>query len=172
MGQPRKKQDLQDICQCLADALGNELVDAGIEKESSGRYLRIYIDKPGGVSLNDCEAYHRAVQPKVEHIDYDFLEVSSPGIDRPIKTPRDFEKHAGQPVIVKLFQAIEKRKAFEGILVGLEDGEVVLTDDAGQTWRFEQRRVALVRPQVSVEGIDDVVFEDVPLPGEGGGRVQ
>lgn len=59
--------------QRLADELGFELVDVSLDKETTGAYLRIYIDKPEGISLNDCEIYHRAIQPKVEDCDYDFL---------------------------------------------------------------------------------------------------
>jgi len=146
-----KKGDLQAICQALADAMGYELVEAGIEKENTGRYLRAYIDKPGGVSLDDCEAYHRAAQPKLEHIDYDFLEISSPGIDRPLKTQRDFDKHAGQAVSVKLFKAVDKRKEFEGLLTGLEDGEIVIRTPEGAEMRFAQRDAAIVRPIISLE---------------------
>lgn len=66
-------------CQALAERMELELVDVSLDKEGAGRYLRIYIDKPEGVSLDDCEAYHRAIQPQLESYDYDFLEVSSPG---------------------------------------------------------------------------------------------
>ena len=79
-------------CQALADKLNLELVDVCLDKEGAGKYLRIYIDKPEGISLDDCEVYHRAIQPQLEEYDYDFLEVSSPGVDRPLKRERDFEK--------------------------------------------------------------------------------
>ena len=69
-------------CQRLADEQGLELVDVSLDKEPTGKYLRIYIDKPEGISLDDCERYHRAIQPQLESYDYDFLEVSSPGVDR------------------------------------------------------------------------------------------
>ena len=72
-------------CQRLADSLGFELVDVSLDKEGAGKYLRIYIDKPEGITLDDCERYHRAIAPQVEDFDYDFLEVSSPGVDRPLK---------------------------------------------------------------------------------------
>ena len=63
-----------------------ELVELTLTREQQGKTLCIYIDKPGGVTLDDCERYHKAVQPLLEEIDYDYLEVSSPGVDRPIKT--------------------------------------------------------------------------------------
>ena len=76
-------------CQALADRLGFELVDVSLDKESSGKYLRIYIDNEAGITLDDCETYHRAIQPQLESYDYDFLEISSPGIDRPLKQDLD-----------------------------------------------------------------------------------
>jgi ribosome maturation factor RimP len=150
-----RKRDWLAACQGVADAMGYELVEAGIEKEGPGRYLRVYIDKPGGVSLDDCEAYHRAVQPLLEQVDYDFLEISSPGLDRPLKNPRDFERHAGETVTVKLFQAVDGCKEFEGRLVGLEDGHIVLELPNGTRPRFPQRGVAVARPVVSLEDLND-----------------
>ena len=76
----------------LAARLGYEFVDMELVKTREGRYLRIYLDKPGGITLNDLESYHRKVQPimdKLDHIEYDYLEVSSPGVDRPLKRPED-----------------------------------------------------------------------------------
>ena len=69
------------LCEKLAAEMGYELVDAELVKEGPGRYLRIYLDKAGGITLDDCERFHRAVQPRVEQVDYDFLEVCSPGLD-------------------------------------------------------------------------------------------
>ena len=83
------------ICQQQADEMHFELVDAELVKEGPGRYLRIYIDRPGGITLDELEAYHRAVQPRLEKIEYDFLEVCSPGLDRPLKKDRDFARALG-----------------------------------------------------------------------------
>ncbi len=164
------KRDLQGICQPIADQMGYELVEVGIEKEGPFRYLRAYIDKPDGVTFDDCEAYHRAVQSKLEHIEYDFLEISSPGLDRPLKTQRDFDKHVGEEISVKLFQAIEKRKEFEGILMGLEDGQIVLQTSGGEILRFAQRAVAVARPQISLEGLEDDMDHDTARPGGATGQ--
>ena len=97
-------------CQRLADQLEFELVDVSLDKEGAGKYLRIYIDKPEGISLDDCEKYHRAIQPQLEDYDYDFLEVSSPGVDRPLKKDRDFERAIGTEVEVHLFKAMDGTK--------------------------------------------------------------
>jgi ribosome maturation factor RimP len=165
MARKDSAREIEAICQRLADAMGYTLVEAGIEKEGAGRYLRAYIDKPGGVSLDDCEAYHRAVQPRLEHIEYDFLEISSPGLDRPLKTRRDFDQRAGQEITVKLFRAIGKRKEFQGRLIGLEGDEIALESPEGPM-RFPRRDVAIARPVVSLEELEALEMEDGPAaPG-------
>lgn len=142
-------------CKALADRLGFELVDVSLDKESAGKYLRIYIDKEAGISLDDCETYHRAIQPQLENYDYDFLEVSSPGVDRPLKKDRDFERAAGSEVEVRLFKAIDGRKVINGILIGLEGNEIVLALPEGET-RIPRKAAALVKPVVDMEGIESV----------------
>ena len=79
---------IEGRCAKIAEGMGFELVDVAVEKEPTGRYLRFYIDKPEGISLDDCETYHKAVRSIADSVDYDFMEVSSPGIDRPLKKDR------------------------------------------------------------------------------------
>ena len=111
-------QKIEAVCQRFADKLGYELCDVAIEKEPTGRYLRIYIDidQEGGVTLDDCEKYHRAVQASLEDFDYDFLEVCSPGIDRPLKTKRDIEKSIGLLVEARLYKPVDGKKSVQGLL--------------------------------------------------------
>lgn len=142
-------------CKRLADQMGFELVDVCLDKEGAGKYLRIYIDKPEGISMDDCETYHRAIQPQLESYDYDFLEVSSPGIDRPLKKDRDFERALGSEIEVKLFKAMDGQKAITGILAGLENGDIVLDTPAGEK-RIPRKAAALVKPVVDMEGIESV----------------
>ena len=106
-------------CAKIAEEMGYELVDAGVEKEPTGKYLRFYIDKPEGISLDDCEAYHKAVRNIADTVDYDFMEVSSPGIDRPLKKDRDFERNLGTEIEIKLFKAADGKKVLTGILAGI-----------------------------------------------------
>jgi len=148
-------------CARIAEEMGFELVDAGIEKEPTGRYLRFYIDKPEGISLDDCEAYHKAVRSLADTVDYDFMEVSSPGIDRPLKKDRDFERNLGSEIEVKLFKPLDGTKLLTGILAGLEDGEILLETPAGIR-RIPRKAAALVKPVVDMEGI-----EEVDLSGDG-----
>ena len=142
-------------CKRLADQMGFELVDVCLDKEGAGKYLRIYIDKPEGISMDDCETYHRAIQPQLESYDYDFLEVSSPGIDRPLKKDRDFERTLGSEIEIKLFKAMDGQKVITGILAGLENGDIVLDTPAGEK-RIPRKAAALVKPVVDMEGIESV----------------
>ena len=146
-------------CQRLADSLGFELVDVSLDKEGAGKYLRIYIDKPEGISLDDCERYHRAIAPQVEDFDYDFLEVSSPGVDRPLKKDRDFERALGSEVEVKLFKAVDGQKLITGVLADYTADEVVL-DVSGVEKRIPRKAAALIRPVVDMDGVEDVEFPE------------
>lgn len=143
-------------CHALTQRMGLELVDVCLDRESAGKYLRIYLDKPEGLTLDDCESYHRAIQPQLEAYDYDFLEVSSPGVDRPLKTPRDYERHLGDEVEVKLFKAVDGAKLYTGVLAGLdEDGQILLDTPQGRR-AFPRKAAATVRPVVDMTGIENV----------------
>ena len=141
-----------------AEKMGYELLEAVFEKESTGVYLRFYLDKEGGITLDDCESYHRAVQPMVERFEYDFMEVCSPGIDRPIKNERDAQRCLGLDIEVRLYKPVDGRKVYEGILIGLEDKEVVILCGEEQK-RFPQKTVALVKPIVDMTGVESVEFD-------------
>ena len=142
-------------CAKIAADMGFELVDAAVEKEPTGKYLRFYIDKPEGISLDDCEAYHKAVRNLADAVDYDFMEVSSPGIDRPLKKDRDFERNLGNEIEVKLFKPMDGAKLLTGILAGLEDGDILLETAEGVK-RIPRKAAALVKPVVDMEGIEEV----------------
>lgn len=146
-------------CQRLADELGYELVDVSLDKEDTGKYLRLYIDKPEGVDLNDCERYHRAIQPQLEDYDYDFLEVSSPGIDRPLKKDRDFERAMGMEVEIHLFKAVDGQKIFTGVLADYDKDEVVIAN-GDEEMRFQRRAASLIKPIVDMDGVEDVDMTD------------
>lgn len=149
-------------CETIAADMGYELVDIAIEKEPTGKYLRFYIDRPEGISLDDCEAYHKAVRQLADALDYDFMEVSSPGIDRPLKKDRDFERALGTEVEIRLFKAIDGAKVITGTLAGLEDGDIVLDTPEGEK-RVARKAAALVKPIVDMSGVEDVdLGEDQP----------
>jgi len=147
-------------CRRVAGEMGFELVEVALDREPTGKYLRIYIDRPEGISLDDCEAFHKAVRPLLESCDYDFMEVSSPGIDRPLKTDRDFERNLGAEVEVHLFAPMDGRKEWTGILAGLEENQILLeTPEGGK--RIPRKAASLVKPIVDLEGV-----EEVDLSGE------
>ena len=153
---------IEKRCETIAADMGYELVDIAIEKEPTGKYLRFYIDRPEGISLDDCEAYHKAVRQLADTLDYDFMEVSSPGIDRPLKKDRDFERALGTEVEIKLFKAIDGAKVITGTLAGLEDGDIVLDTPEGEK-RVARKAAALVKPIVDMSGVEDVdLGEDQP----------
>jgi ribosome maturation factor RimP len=147
-------QRITDICEKTAAKLGYELCDAAMEKEPTGRYLRIYIDTETGITLDDCEKFHRAVQPSLESFDYDFLEVCSPGIDRPLKTKRDIEKSIGMLVEARLYKPVEGRKSAQGLLKEMNDDHVVL-ESGEEILEFPRKAVAQVRLVPDLSALDE-----------------
>ena len=135
----------------IVEAHGCELWDVEYVREGSEYFLRLYLDKEGGVDINDCEAISRAVDPILDEKDpiaesYHF-EVCSAGLERALKRPSDFERFMGSPVMVKLYRPRNGLKESPGILRGYEDGRV--TVEAGkETITFEKSELALVRLRV------------------------
>ncbi len=152
-------REAKQIAQRIADEMGVELVDVELVKEPTGHFLRFYIEKPDGIALNDLEAYHRRILPLVERVDYDYMEVSSPGADRPLKTEADFERAQGMQVELKTYRPVNGGKQFTGELVGLVDGEIVLNAPGGEL-RFARKEVALVRPLIEFDEED--LQDDAP----------
>lgn len=139
---------VKELAQPIVEGLGIELIDVEFVKEGSSKVLRLYIDKKGGVGLDDCETVSRAVEPVIDEKDpigtpYNF-EVSSPGLDRPLKTDRDFERYEGEAVEVSLYAAREGVKKFTGILVGKNNGIIsVKCDD--EVIEFDEKEVSKVK---------------------------
>ena len=130
---------------------GCSLWDVEYVREGAERYLRIYIDKEGGIDIDDCEKIHRAIDPILDEKDpiaesYHF-EVCSAGIERALKRPGDFARFMDSPILVKLYRPRNGLKEIPGILRGYEDGKV--TVEAGKEMiTFEKSEVALVRLRV------------------------
>ena len=130
---------------------GCSLWDVEYVREGSERFLRLYIDKDGGVDITDCEAISRAADPILDEADpipesYHF-EVCSAGIERALKRPSDFEKFMGSLIMVKLYRPKNGLKEIPGILRGYDDGRVTV-EYAGETLTLEKSEVALVRLRV------------------------
>jgi ribosome maturation factor RimP len=117
--------------------MGYELVELELVGAGGNRTLRLYIDAPGGVGLDDCEAVSHAVEEVLDAEDpiaeaYS-LEISSPGVERPLRKEADYQRFAGEQVKVKTFGPINGQKSFTGTLVGLEAGQVVIDAPEGRT---------------------------------------
>ena len=140
-----------EFAQPVVESFGCSLWDVEYVREGSERFLRLYIDKDGGIDIEDCEKIHRAIDPILDEKDpiaesYHF-EVCSAGIERPLKRPGDFEKFMGSDILVRLYRPKDGTKEFPGVLRGYEDGKV--TVEAGkETITFEKSEVALVRLRV------------------------
>ena len=107
-----------------------ELVDVEYVKEAGTWYLRSYIDKPGGITVDDCEAVSRQFSDRLDQEDFIedsyIMEVSSPGLDRPLKKDKDFERNLGREVEIRTYRPIEKEKEFYGILCAYDDNSVTI----------------------------------------------
>lgn len=124
--------DIEQLIEKVVVGMGFELVD--FELSPGGRLLRIFLDIERGVTVDDCATVSNQLQRmlEVEQVDYDRLEVSSPGLDRPLKKLTDFERFSGQEVQIKLSLPIDNQRNFVGVLGGVRDGEVVLATDNGE----------------------------------------
>ena len=154
-------KEAAQIAQRIADELQVELVDVELVKEPTGHFLRFYIDKPDGIALNELENFHRRIQPLVERVEYDYMEVSSPGADRPLKTERDFERAEGLAVELKTYRPVNGGKQFTGDLVGLRDGMIVIKTGVDEEMSFNRKDVAIVRPLIDFDEAD--LQDDVPV---------
>ena len=151
--------EAEKIAQKIALEQNVELVDVELVKEPTGYFLRFFIEKPEGISLNELETYHRAIQPLVADVAYDYMEVSSPGADRPLKTERDFERAQGMDVELKTYRPVNGAKVFQGALIGLKDGIIEICS-GGETLAFPKKDVAIVRPLI--EFTEEDLKDDVP----------
>lgn len=154
-------REAEKIAQQIAEEQNVELVDVELVKEPTGHFLRFYIEKPDGISLNELETFHRRIQPLVENVEYDFMEVSSPGADRPLKTERDFARAEGMEVELKTYRPVNGAKQFLGDLIGLKDGVISIITESGETLAFEKKDVAIVRPVI--EFSEEDLKDDVPV---------
>ena len=149
-------EEIQTALQPIADELSIEIVDVEF-KQGREPALTVYIDVEGGVDLNTCETFHRAIDVVLDEVDPTFgapytLNVSSPGVDRPLKTKRDFEKCMGKQVEVKLFAPMMGKKFFEAELIGYDGNCVTLKDKSGEI-KLELSKIAKINQAISFEGL-------------------
>lgn len=140
------------IAKELAQQMGYIFVAAELKKENGASFLRIFIDHEDGLSLEKCEAYHRRLNKLVGELEYDYLEVSSPGLDRPLKTDTDLNRAMHKAVTAKLYTPLNGQKAFEGELNAYTQESITLLQEDQQP---------LVLPRNSIAKLSFLI-EDVP----------
>ncbi len=132
----------------IAERLGLDLWDILFVKEGKDYYLRIIIDKPGGVNITDCEDLSREIDPLLDELDFIdkqyCLEVTSPGLGRELRRPEHFEKMSGEPVIVSLYRAFDGKKEYAGTLLEYNDS-VISVDTPEGKMNFSKAEVSKIR---------------------------
>ena len=143
------EQKAEAMAQPIIDQFGFELVDVEYVKEAGNWYLRFYIDKEGGITVDDCEAVSRRfsdIRDEKDYIEDSYIfEVSSPGLGRPLKKEKDFKRNLGEEVEIRTYRAIDRQKEFVGILKSYDENTVTITyeDETEQT--FDRKEIALIR---------------------------
>lgn len=135
--------------QTIAGELDFELVDMEYIKEFGSFFLKVYIDKVGGVSTDDCERMSEKLSTMLDEKDpireaY-YLEVSSPGLDRPLKTDSDLNRNLNRDVEIKLYKPLNNKKNYEGVLVDYKDDEIVIEDNQGNFVSLPKEDISIIR---------------------------
>ena len=149
-GSANTEKRIEELIQPTVTEMGYELVDVEFVKEGPNWYLRIFIDKEGGVTIDDCEDVSKTLEKIFDEKDpieqaY-FLEISSPGIDRPLKKKEDFIKYNGEMVDVKLYKPYEGSKEYTGKLVGYDENDGTVTIEVDdKNIAFTKKEIAGIR---------------------------
>ena len=144
------EQKTEELIMPLIEQHQFELVDVEYVKEGSDYYLRVYADKEGGINIDDCVLISRSLEEKLDAADrmtdpY-ILEVSSPGLTRPLKKEKDFKRNLGKKVEVKLYRAVDGCKEFEAVLVGYGDSTLTLQKDGNEEpEEFSRNDISMIR---------------------------
>lgn len=147
---------VKDLCteklKPVIEGLGYELVEVFYGKQLDGMNLIFYIDSDKGITIDDCEKVHRAIDPILDELNptndaHYILSVSSLGIDRPLKTERDFKKNMGKEIEITLFSKLNGKKNFKGILESFDDKTITIKAD--ETLTFDRQKVAHVAPVIN-----------------------
>ena len=152
VGKMSRKEEYEQKAEALLSPIvesnGFELVDVEYVKEAGNWYLRGYIDKPGGITVNDCETVSRAFSDRLDEDDFIedsyIMEISSPGLDRPLKKEKDFARSIGKLVEIRTYRPIEKQKEFCGEPTAYDNNSVTI-DEEGTPRTFDKKDIALVR---------------------------
>lgn len=149
MAKKEYEEMTEQLIMPIIQANNFELIDIEWVKEGATWYLRAYIDKEGGIAVDDCEVVSRAFSEILDEKDYIeenyIFEVSSPGLDRPLKKEKDFERSLGKEVEVKLYKAIDKQKEFIGCLTAYDKDTVTIQLDEAEDMTFNRSDIAIIR---------------------------
>lgn len=139
----------EELITPILDRMNFELVDVEYVKEGGTWYLRAYIDKEGGITVNDCEAVAREMSEILDREDFVedsyVFEVSSPGLGRPLKKEKDYIRSMGKEVEIRTYRAINREKEFYGILSAYDENTVTIKTEDGTEMTFEKSDIALIR---------------------------
>ena len=139
----------EELITPILDRMNFELVDVEYVKEGGTWYLRAYIDKEGGITVNDCEAVAREMNEILDREDFVedsyVFEVSSPGLGRPLKKEKDFKRSMGEQVENKLYRAVDRQKDFTGALAAYDENTVTIRYEDGSESTFDRKDIALIR---------------------------
>ena len=143
------EQKTEKLLEPILEANHFELVDVEYVKEGGSWYLRAYIDKPGGITVDDCEIVNRALGDLLDEHDFIeesyIMEISSPGLGRPLKKERDFARSLGEEVEIRTYRMVNKQKEFRGILKAYDKDTVTIETEEEEEQIFERENIALIR---------------------------
>ncbi len=143
------EQKTEELLLPIVEGYGFELIDVEYVKEGGTWYLRAYIDKPGGIAVDDCELVSRAFSDILDEKDYIedsyIFEVSSPGLGRPLKKEKDFVRSMGEEVEIRTYRAVDGQKEFIGILTDYDKDTVTIELEDETKQMFERSQIALIR---------------------------
>ncbi len=143
------EQKTEKLLMPIMEANDFELVDVEYIKEAGNWYLRAYIDKPGGITVDDCEVVNRELGDLLDRDDFIddsyILEVSSPGLGRPLKKERDFIRSKGEEVEIRTYRMVDRQKEFRGVLKAWDKDTVTIETEDGQEQIFDRDNIALIR---------------------------
>ena len=142
------EQKAEALVTPIVEKYGFELVDVEYVKEGRNFYLRAYVDKPGGITVEDCETVSREFSDKLDEADFIdeayIMEVSSPGLGRPLKKEKDFKRSMGEEVEIRTYRPINREKEFYGVLTAYDENSVTI-DCEGEEKIFQKADIALIR---------------------------
>ncbi len=146
------EQKTEALLNPILDKNGYEEVDVEFVKEAGNYYLRAYIDKPGGITLDDCESVSRELSDALDEEDFIeesyILEVSSPGLGRPLKKEKDYARSLGEMVEIHTYHPINRKKQFTGVLKAYDDSSVTIEEENGSDRVFAKNDISLIRQAV------------------------